>query len=34
MASKAAEADAAGGVVRYVGCVDAENGNASVTLRT
>ncbi|KAG2449232.1 hypothetical protein HYH02_005978 [Chlamydomonas schloesseri] len=34
MAAKAAEADAAGGVVRYVGCVDAENGTASVTLRT
>ncbi|GLC61159.1 hypothetical protein PLESTB_001724500 [Pleodorina starrii] len=34
MAARAAEAAAAGGVVRYVGCVDMEAGTAGVTLRT
>ncbi|GLI63591.1 hypothetical protein VaNZ11_006540 [Volvox africanus] len=34
VASKAAEAAASGGVVRYVGCVDVEAGSAGVTLRT
>ncbi|GLC39659.1 Bifunctional aspartokinase/homoserine dehydrogenase 1 [Pleodorina starrii] len=34
MAARAAEAAAAGGVVRYVGCVDMEAGTAGVTLHT
>ncbi|GFR49787.1 hypothetical protein Agub_g11724 [Astrephomene gubernaculifera] len=34
MSARAAEADAAGGVVRYVGCVDVEAGSAGVSLRS
>lgn len=34
MAQRAQAAEAEGGVIRYVGCVDCEQGTAAVTLRT